>query len=210
MYLVTLKSQTLYFVQLPQFLNQISPKNITWCKPNTSRSVYLTFDDGPHPEITPWILSELTKHQAKATFFCLGENAMKYEKLIHAILEEGHTIGNHGYRHVDGWKVSSKYYLENYQQGKTTLEAITGKEINLYRPPYGKFRLDRQIPVCMWSLMPGDFDKNRTGDNCLKNLLKAKSGDIIVLHDNEKSFPHLKYSLPLFLEKQDKIIFQKL
>lgn len=210
MYLVTLKSQTLYFVRLPQFLKQISPKNITWCKPNTNYSVYLTFDDGPHPEITPWVLSELKKHQAKATFFCLGENTLKYPFLIKNILDDGHTIGNHGYLHLKASWFNTKEYLHNFEKGKAVLKDISGKDINYFRPPYGAFYMQTPAQIILWTLMPGDFDTRQTKEKCLSNLLKCQSGDIIVLHDNEKSFPHLKYSLPLFLEQNTAFNFQAL
>ncbi len=210
MYLVTLKSQTLYFVQLPQFLNQISPKNITWCKPNTNCSVYLTFDDGPHPEITPWVLSELNKYNAKATFFCLGENAFKYPGLVEKIIEDGHTIGNHGYLHLKASWFNTKEYLHNFEKGEAVLKDISGNDINYFRPPYGHFYCRTPAQILLWTLMPGDFDTLQTKEKCLSNLLKCQAGDIIVLHDNEKSFPHLKYSLPLFLEQNTAFNFQAL
>ncbi|HNL85513.1 MAG TPA: polysaccharide deacetylase family protein, partial [Chitinophagales bacterium] len=192
------------------FLNQISPKNITWCKPNTNYSVYLTFDDGPHPEITPWILSELKNHDAKATFFCLGENALKYPFLIKNILDDGHTIGNHGYLHLKASWFNTKEYLHNFEKGKAVLKDVSGKDINYFRPPYGAFYLQTPAQIILWTLMPGDFDTRQTKEKCLSNLLKCQSGDIIVLHDNEKSFPHLKYSLPLFLEQNTAFNFQAL
>lgn len=201
----------MYFVRTPTILKKLFSRFI-WEFPTAENQFFLTFDDGPHPEITPWILNELDKYNAKATFFCLGENAVKYPEIIRKIIEDGHAIGSHGQAHLDGWKVSKAQYEQNILLGKSTLENYTQQEINLFRPPYGKFKHQvsaKQITI-MWSLMVGDFDNAVSDEKCLKRLLAAKSGDIIVLHDNEKSWKHLQASLPVFLSEFQQCKFEKI
>lgn len=197
----------LSFIRTPWFFTSFF-KKIIWNKPNNDHSIFLTFDDGPHPKITPWLLELLQQKKAKATFFCLGEQAEKYPQLIQQIVAEGHTLGNHGYKHLDGWKINYQNYIDNAEKGKAVLEAIVQQNIKWFRPPYGKFRNSNIGNVVLWSLMPRDFDQSISKEKCLKNIQQAKSGDIIVLHDNEKSFSHLKYILPLFLEQNRKFLFQ--
>lgn len=158
------------------------------------KKIYLSFDDGPHPTITPWVLEQLRQYNVKATFFCIGENIEKHPDVFEQIKSEGHTIGNHGYKHFNGWKISRKEYLENYQKGK----AISNS--NLFRPPYAKVRALREfkkgeIVVC--SVLPHDYHLKVTPEECLHNIQKhLKDNDILVLHDNEKAWTKLSYVLP--------------
>ncbi len=199
----------MYFVRTPYIIQKLF-SNIIWKFPDASNTVYLTFDDGPHPEITPWLLALLKQHRAKATFFCLGENAAKYPELMRQILEDGHSIGNHSNAHINGWKTKADDYCNDINQAGQLIKS------NLFRPPYGRLtpsqlsRISADYKVINWSLMPGDFDETITSSQCLRNLQKAQSGDIIVLHENDKSSKHLEYSLPAFLKMNTKFNFQKI
>lgn len=191
----------MYFVRTPYIIKKLFSHAI-WNLPNDRKEIYLTFDDGPHPEITPWILEQLDKYNAKATFFCLGENASAYPDILQKIKASGHAIGSHGEAHLDGWKISKSAYEENILKGKTTLQTILHEELNLFRPPYGKFKhkVHPQQKTIMWSLMMGDFDQSVSSKKCLARLMRAKPGDIVVVHDNAKARKHLQYGLPKFLE----------
>lgn len=219
----------MYFVRTPYIIKKLFPQ-IIWDLPNAENKIFLTFDDGPHPEITPWILEQLKKYEAKATFFCLGKNAEKYSEIVQQILQDGHSIGNHGYAHLNGLKTNNDVYLKNFEKGKKFLKQVqddylqvqekqkisryTRNDSELFRPAYGKIKksqisllkshfsnLKSEISILNWTLMPGDFDKNITSERCYTNLTKnIRTGDIVVLHDNEKSWNHLKYCLPRFLE----------
>lgn len=220
----------MYFKRIPNIIKRLFP-SIIWDLPNTDNKIYLTFDDGPHPEITPWILQQLKKYNAKATFFCLGKNVEKYPEIAQQIITDGHTIGNHGYAHLNGWITSDDDYLEDYFKSEKILKQsryLSGQndvvqvQVDnakaqhnkmLFRPAYGKIKISQisllkshfsninsEILILNWSLMPGDFDENITSEECFKNLRKAKQGDVIVLHDNKKSWKHLEYCLPKFLD----------
>ncbi|MFN8284894.1 MAG: polysaccharide deacetylase family protein [Chitinophagales bacterium] len=207
----------MYFVRTPYIIKKLFP-DIIWDLPSAENKIYLTFDDGPHPEITPWILEQLKKYDAKATFFCLGKNAEKYPEIVHKILENGHQIGNHGYEHLNGWKTDNDMYLEDYLKAKEILKKVGVIDNKMFRPAYGKIKksqikiIKSESYIVNWSLMPGDFDHHITSKQCYANLLKVKSGDIIVLHDNDKSWKHLEYCLPQFLEycKQNNFSLEKL
>lgn len=212
----------MYFVRTPYIIKKLFPQLI-WDLPNAENKIYLTFDDGPHPEITPWILEQLKKYDAKATFFCLGENIKKYPEIIQQILKEGHQIGNHGYAHLNGWETDNDNYLQDYLKCQDLLKQVTNSDNKIFRPAYGKvkkyqiLRIKSQISnhkseIINWSLMAGDFDQNQTSAQCFSNLKKVKSGDIVVMHDNEKSWKHLEYCLPKFLEfcKEEKYNLYKI
>ena len=197
----------MYFVRIPNIIKKLFPRLI-WDLPNEEHKVYLTFDDGPHPEITPWILKQLKKSDAKATFFCLGENVEKYPEIVRQILSEGHSVGNHGYKHLNGWKTNDDDYLQDYLKGQEMLR-FSQNDTLLFRPAYGKIKksqipnLKSQFPnaqIINWSLMPGDFDAMISSEKVYSNLQRAQPGDIVVLHDNEKALKHVQYCLPKFLE----------
>ena len=210
----------MYFVRTPNIAKKLFPQ-IIWDLPNTENKVYLTFDDGPHPEITPWILEQLKQYNAKATFFCLGKHAEIYPEIIKMILQDGHRIGNHGYEHVSGWKTSNKDYLEDVMKSEKILKQVHDDVLRqaqndiqqiqddkmLFRPAYGKIKssqieiVHRSSFIVNWMLMPGDFDEDISSEECYSNLIKnVNSGDVIVLHDNEKSWKHLEFCLPKWLE----------
>lgn len=195
--------------------------NYCWDLPNSEGKIYLTFDDGPTPEVTDWVLNQLKKHKAKATFFCIGENIQKHPSLFQKLISEGHTIGNHTYNHLNGWKNTDNDYLENVLFCKKKLEdenlkfdetfSIQNpnlKSQNLFRPPYGKIKPSQSskirrlgYKIIMWDIISYDFDNTISQEQCLKNVLKnIKPGSIIVFHDSEKAFKNLKYTLPKVLE----------
>jgi len=197
----------MYFVRIPYLIKKLFPA-IIWDLPNNENKIYLTFDDGPHPEITPWILEQLKKYHVKATFFCLGENIKQFPEILQQIVADGHAIGNHGYAHLDGWKTTDDDYVQDYVKCQELLEQQGNNDNKIFRPAYGKIKKS-QIPfinrklkskIINWSLMPGDFDQTQTSQQCFSNLQKVKSGDIVVLHDNDKSWKHVQYCLPKFLE----------
>ena len=193
----------LNFFRNPFFLPWIYPQ-LTWRIPTTEKQLYLTFDDGPHPVATQFVLDELKKYNAKATFFCIGKNVEEHFDLYTKIIDEGHAVGNHTYNHLNGWKVKDEVYLDNIFKAKKIIDS------NLFRPPYGritKFQL-KQLPAekyklktVMWSVLSGDFDKEVTGEECYLTVVKnAKEGSVVVFHDSEKAMKRLRYALPLVLK----------
>ncbi len=163
--------------------------------------LYLTFDDGPVPKVTPYVLDLLKQYNAKATFFCVGENINKHPNVFQRIIDEGHAVGNHTYHHLNGWKTKNDIYIDDIEKTNALLPS------NLFRPPYGKLRLSQisnlksQYKIVMWDVLSKDYDKAMTGEQCLQRVLtKAKPGSIIVFHDNIKAFDRLQYALPKMLE----------
>jgi len=175
--------------------------NYVWEIPNNENKVYLTFDDGPTPEITEWTLNQLKEFNAKATFFCIGDNVRKYPEIFQKVINEGHSIGNHTFNHLNGWKTNTSDYVENVKLYET-------EHCKLFRPPYGKIkpsqsRILRKLgyKIIMWDIISYDFDTTISKEQCLENVLKnVKSGSIIVFHDSKKAFANLEYVLPRTLE----------
>lgn len=200
-------------VKAPRILQWFYPKRI-WAFSNSAKEVFLTFDDGPHPEITPWVLDALKTYNAKATFFCIGDNVEKYPEVFRSIIREGHTIGNHTYHHLNGWKTETSTYVNNVQKAQHTLEThgTIGKSSkikgDLFRPPYGKMTgrqakiLQKQgYRIVMWNLISYDFDSTLTEEKCLNNVLSnSKDGSIVIFHDSLKAEKNLRYALPRVLE----------
>jgi len=192
-----------YSIKTPWWLKLLY-KDCIWQIKDTTKNIFLTFDDGPHPTITPFVLDELKKYNAKATFFCIGKNVLLHNDIYRRIITEGHTIANHTHNHLNGWKTDNDIYLENIAEAKKHIDS------KLFRPPYGritKYQLQQlttkrfQLRPIMWSVLSGDFDKKITPEKCLSNVVKnAKSGSIIVFHDSEKAFERLQYALPKVLE----------
>jgi peptidoglycan/xylan/chitin deacetylase (PgdA/CDA1 family) len=200
-----------YWIKTNFFIKKIFP-NYIWDLPNTEKKIYLTFDDGPTPEITEWVLGQLKKHQAKATFFCIGNNIEKYPSIFSKIINEGHSIGNHTFNHLNGWKNSTENYLHNIALCKSEILNLNSKLLNLksplFRPPYGKIKTAqskklRQLgyKIIMWDVLSADFDQSISPEKCLENVLSnVKTGSIIVFHDSVKALRNLEYALPKSLE----------
>jgi len=190
-----------YTVKTPSIIKRLF-SDYTWCFSSTSKTLYLTFDDGPTPEVTEFVLNELKKFNAKATFFCIGKNVKCHHYLYERILEEGHSVGNHTFNHLNGFLTKSKEYIENVQHAAAHIHS------NLFRPPYGKIKssqgkeLSKQgYRIIMWNVLSGDFDTKITPEKCLENVLRnASSGSIIVMHDSQKAKEKMYYSLPKILE----------
>ncbi len=188
-----------FWVKTHRFVKWIFP-NYVWDIPNKENKVFLTFDDGPTPEITEWTLAQLRKFDVKATFFCIGNNIQKHPDIFQKVVEEGHSIGNHTFNHLKGWSTSNQRYIENVK--KCDLHT------NLFRPPYGKIKPSQSVilrkmgfKIIMWDIVTYDFNNNISPEKCLENVLKnVQSGSIIVFHDSVKASTNLKYALPKTLE----------
>ncbi len=198
-----------YFSNITKLGKFLYP-SMFWNIPTDKKFIYLTFDDGPVPEITPWVLSLLKDFDAKATFFCIGENVQKNPEIFRRIIAEGHSIGNHTYNHLNGWKTSSKDYISNTILAEEEIKKNQSEssKSKLFRPPYGKIipkqvRLlqQRGFKVVMWDVLSGDFDAEIKTNTCYNNVIQnAGPGSIIVFHDSKKAFPKLKETLPKVLE----------
>jgi peptidoglycan-N-acetylglucosamine deacetylase len=192
-----------YLTKTPGLLKALY-KSCTWNFSPARPVVYLTFDDGPHPVATPFVLEQLRKYAAKATFFCIGKNVIEHPGIYQQILEEGHHTGNHTHNHLNGWKTGTDKYMENILAAREYIPSP------LFRPPYGRItpfqvrHLKKLIPnaqVIMWDVLSADFDTEKTGEVCVQNVVfKAKAGSIIVFHDSTKAWDRLEYALPRVLE----------
>ncbi len=198
----------LYFVKTPKFIQRLFPKR-TWVFPNSKKEIFLTFDDGPIPQITPWVLDLLEEYNAKATFFCIGDNIYKNPKVFRRLISNGHSIGNHTYNHVNGWKTESEKYIENCEKFEKILKRVQdNKSELLFRPPFGKLTSKqskilqrRGYKIIMWDVLSADFDQNISKEKCLENVLKnIQKGSIVVFHDSLKSEEKLRYVLPKVLD----------
>jgi peptidoglycan/xylan/chitin deacetylase (PgdA/CDA1 family) len=201
----------MYFVKTPGIIQSVFA-SLIWRIAN-SEKVYLTFDDGPVPEATLWVLDLLKSKNIKATFFCVGENVEKYPEIYDRIIYEGHSVGNHTYNHLNAWKTKKSIYSENVEKASNVINS------SLFRPPYGKLSprlikdLKEQYDVVMWDVLSGDFDSSITPLDCLSNVKEnAKEGSIIVFHDSIKAIDSLKFVLPRVIDffeekgiKMDKI-----
>lgn len=178
-----------------------------WQMPAKDKTVYLSFDDGPHPVATPFVLQQLQQYGAKATFFCIGKNVDKYSTIYQQVLAEGHTTGNHTMHHVNGWQVKDEVYIKEIEAAGTLINS------QLFRPPYGriKFSQVRKVKskkaqvkisrIVMWSVIAADFDTLLDGEKCYQNVIKnIEPGSIIVFHDSAKAMPRLQYALPKVLQ----------
>ncbi|MFA4866840.1 MAG: polysaccharide deacetylase family protein [Pedobacter sp.] len=204
----------MYLVKSPFLLKWYYP-SLTWNKTRKEKVIYLTFDDGPIPDVTPFVLKTLKDFNAKATFFCIGDNIRKHPDIFKQLKEEGHQVGNHTFNHLKGWKTEDKTYLENFKM----CQELT--QTNLFRPPYGRIKKSQikliqlaisncQFPVqtanaklqiVMWDVITGDFDLNLSPEECYRNAIKhTTSGSIVVFHDSLKAFDRLEYALPRFLQ----------
>jgi peptidoglycan/xylan/chitin deacetylase (PgdA/CDA1 family) len=200
----------LFFVTTPWWLRKLFPGCI-WDIKTKEKVIYMSFDDGPHPTITPFVLNELKKYNAKATFFCIGDNVKKFPRIYHSVINEGHAIGNHTMHHINGWKSTDEAYEDDINEAKTYIRS------NLFRPPYGRIKRSqlkqlmrfnklpvaktRKHQVIMWSVLAGDWIATLDPEKCFQRIKKAiYPGCIVVFHDSEKAYARMSYALPKLLE----------
>lgn len=199
----------MYFVTPPYVVRSLSKRNLTWNINTLDKVIYLTFDDGPIPEVTTFVLKQLKEFNAKATFFCVGDNVRKYPEVFKEIIWDQHSVGNHSFNHLNGWKSLSKNYLHNIQKCNSFFQT------DLFRPPYGKIspmqilKLKKNYSIVLWSVLSYDFDNETTGEKCLENvILHSEPGSIVVFHDSIKAKENLYYTLPRFLDHFTKLGFE--
>lgn len=194
-----------YQVKTSWWLSHLLYSKLVWKIPEEEvSSVYLTFDDGPHPSATRFVLDELEKHDAKATFFCIGKNVVAHPDIYRELIEKGHTVGNHTFNHLNGWHTKTTEYLNNIKLAAGLIKS------QLFRPPYGRIKrsqVNRLLKpganwkIYMWDVLSGDFDTGINGEKCLKNVLdNIEPGSIVVFHDSEKAWERMSYALPRVLE----------
>ena len=189
----------------PFFLPLLFP-SLIWRIPPIHKEIYLTFDDGPVEGPTDFVLEKLKEVNARATFFCIGENVGKHPDIFRRIIGDGHRVGNHTFNHVNGWKTTTADYVRNVKLNHDHLLQNGARVSPFFRPPYGRItpsqiRSLRQYQIVMWDVLSRDFDKGISPDNCLKNTLKAvRPGSIIVFHDSFKAERNLRFTLPRLLE----------
>jgi peptidoglycan-N-acetylglucosamine deacetylase len=189
----------MYLAKTPTLLQALMPAYM-WRVPTRAKMLYLTFDDGPIPEVTPWVLDTLAQYDAKATFFCVGANVERHAALFQRIKKEGHAVGNHTYNHVNGWETDNAEYFQNIRKCARLVDSV------LFRPPYGRISpaqrmfIDRHYQIVMWDVLSGDFDNTITPQQCLDNVVdNARGGSIIVMHDSIKAEERLRFALPRIL-----------
>lgn len=209
----------MYLIKSPFLLKWYYP-SLLWNKSRTDKVIYLTFDDGPIPNVTDFVLKTLKVFNAKATFFCIGDNIVKHPEVFERVKTDGHAIGNHTFNHLKGWKTDNETYLEN------TLKCQELTQSNLFRPPYGRIKKSQirslelgawssesnapnnpqltthnsKLDIVMWDVLSGDFDINLSPEKCYQNVIKhTENGSIIVFHDSLKAFDRLAYALPRVL-----------
>jgi peptidoglycan/xylan/chitin deacetylase (PgdA/CDA1 family) len=216
----------MYLVKTPSLLKKFYP-TLVWNKSRVDKTVYLTFDDGPIPNVTSFVLNTLKSYNIKATFFCIGDNISKHPEVFEQLKNDGHAIGNHTFNHLNGWQTDDKTYLNNFLKCQQLTQS------NLFRPPYGRIKKSQvrclelevlgpmcevrspqltthnpepathnpQLNIIMWDVLSGDFDPTISPEKCLQNVIKnTENGSIIVFHDSLKAFDRLAYALPKTIE----------
>lgn len=193
----------MYTVRTPFILKKLYP-NLLWDAGGDSRSIFVTFDDGPIPIVTPLVLNILKDYDAKATFFCIGDNVRKHPEVFQQVKNAGHAIGNHTFNHLSGWKTDDETYVQNFLQADELINS------SLFRPPYGRAKRSQikllkqarpNLKVVMWNVLSADFDQTISAEKCLENVLKnVRGGDIVLFHDSLKAKERMEYALPRALE----------
>jgi len=197
-----------YFVKTPSLIPLVY-RNQIWSFSSRKRNIYLTFDDGPTPNITDWVLDILQQYNAQATFFCIGKNIENHPEIFKQIIADNHLIGNHSHNHLNGWNTNTEMYLENIKKTENTLQLFSFSTFQqkLFRPPYGKIKPSQAkklrkkgYKIVLWDVLSADFDQSISKATCLENVLKnTENGSIIVFHDSVKAESNLKYTLPKVL-----------
>ncbi|HVZ97497.1 MAG TPA: polysaccharide deacetylase family protein [Chitinophagaceae bacterium] len=192
-----------YLVKTPPLIRKLYP-GCAWTLPAKDKVLFMTFDDGPNNEVTPFVLEELKKFNARATFFCIGKNVRDNFEMYQQVISEGHKVGNHTFNHLNGWKTNDKKYIEDIIEAKKIIDS------DIFRPPYGRitrFQLNLlrgeavRLKTVMWDVLSGDFDTKINGENCYLNVIKnAVPGSIIVFHDSVKAKERLEFALPRVLQ----------
>lgn len=193
----------MYFHKYGIIFRKLFPSYL-WKVDTRLKEIYLTFDDGPVPEVTEFVLDELARYGAKATFFCVGDNVVKHPAIYERLLSEGHSVGNHTFNHLNARKVDSESYLSNIAKCQEVLEDIQPK---FFRPPYARLKWNHikelkkhGYQIVMWDILTGDFDPNLNCELALKKTIQGtKCGSIVLMHDNPKHFKNMKYILPKYL-----------
>jgi peptidoglycan/xylan/chitin deacetylase (PgdA/CDA1 family) len=191
----------------PFFLPWLYP-TLVWRIRTEKKELYLTFDDGPVPGPTDFVLETLAKHSIKATFFCIGDNVLKHPDIFKQILAQGHTIANHTFNHLKGWSTSLEEYIENVKQCESELQALSFdyRTSKLFRPPYGRITRTQinaltDYKIIMWDVLTNDYDKLKSPEACLKNSIRVtRPGSIIVFHDSIKAERNMSYALPRYIK----------
>lgn len=202
----------MYFIKTPFWLRLIY-RSCIWRKSTEDRVLYLSFDDGPHPEATPFVLEQLAIFNAKASFFCIGKNVQLYPDIYNEIIAAGHVVGNHTQNHMNGWKNTTDHYITDIQEATKSIHS------NLFRPPYGRIsfaqikalRSNPSLPqdIIMWDVLSGDFDTTINGEQCAQNVIQhAGPGSIIVFHDSAKAMDRLRVALPKVLSHFSELGYQ--
>lgn len=198
----------LYPIKTPELVQRMYP-DFLWRFPSAQQELFLTFDDGPTPDVTEFVLDMLQQYEAQATFFCIGKNIADNSELFDRIVSEGHAIGNHTHNHLKGWRTLRKVYLENTLKAQELIEQRLGTQSNrkLFRPPYGKIRkmqtrdINKQgFQIVLWDVLSADWDPNISKERCMRNIVEnTTDGSIIVFHDSVKAEDKLRYVLPKVL-----------
>ena len=193
-------------VTIPKFIQALFP-SLIWRKETNNKEIWLTFDDGPDPEVTPWILNVLKQEDVKATFFLVGEKIEEFPDLVRAIIKGGHVVANHSYSHLNGWLCNKEKYLSDVEKCQ---EFMSNNQ--LFRPPYGKITkaqiklLKEKYKIILWDVLSWDFQQNTNPQRVQENILQnTKEGSIIVLHNNQKSYKNLAPILKSTIQKLKKI-----
>lgn len=196
-----------YWVKTHWIIKKIFSRYL-WSKDQNEKVVYLTFDDGPTPQITDWVLQQLQQYNAKATFFCIGKNIEEQPEIFERLLKSGNELGNHTQNHINGWRSSTDTYLKNIEKCEVAIGNLKRQEQKYFRPPYGKITaaqativLQKGYKIVMWDVLSADFDQTISPEKCLDNVLKnLKPGSIIIFHDSQKASKNLQFALPKVLQ----------
>ena len=194
----------MFIQRTPWPIRKLYPQ-LTWSK-RTAQTIYLTFDDGPIPVITPFIQQTLSKFDVQATFFCVGENIKKYNDVAQASIEAGHKIANHTFNQLNGWQANKNLYSHNIELCESLINKL-GVDNGLFRPPYGRITrkqikiIKTSYEIVMWDVLTGDFSNNVSPEDCLQHSINAtRDGSIVLFHDNIKAENNLRYALPRYIE----------